>query len=282
MADVPAAAVQAAERLSGLVALVRMLSTTTVDGLVASMLPSDLDASYFLAEPAAVARLLAAHTRAATGSMRAGDAAVAAWGGAATLLSTVPAPPDGLLPTASDLASVLRQTVLVEAMYRIGGGATVAEALESARLRGGRATANIGADSSRFAYSHRLQASGYGWARVPTGQACPWCLLMASRGAVYHTEQTAQGKKGYYHPWDRCRTLAVPRGLKPDEYLDGEIKDLVGRAGDAWNQTGKMDGYLASDFAKGQEQSRRKPTSGKVPTQRNGTPVPGQRGGELR
>jgi hypothetical protein len=34
-----------------------------------------------------------------------------------------------------------------------------------------------------------------GWARVTDADPCPWCLMMASRGAVYHSEKSAGGAK---------------------------------------------------------------------------------------
>jgi hypothetical protein len=251
----PVVALAAAERLAGLVALIRSMSVATVDGLVASMSPADLEGSYYAAEPGAVARLLAAQSRAAREAVQAASAGIGAWGTVAEALSTVPDAPPGL-PAATDMASVLRQTVLVESKYRIGTGMEPVEALESARLRGGRAAAGIGADTTRGSYTATIQGAGMGWARVPTAQACPFCLLMASRGPVYKSQQTAQGKKGYYHPWDRCRTLAVPRGAQPGDYLDGEIGGLVQRADDAYFSGRNMTEYLSSDFAKAQNAGR--------------------------
>lgn len=47
---------------------------------------------------------------------------------------------------------------------------------------------------------------------VPRADACDWCLMLASRGAVYHTGQTAQ-----VSTHDSCRCVATPiwheRGL---------------------------------------------------------------------
>ena len=54
----------------------------------------------------------------------------------------------------------------------------------------------------RSTFQNSAHASGAGWARVPAGShTCNWCLMLASRGGVYHSKQLAQfgtnGKK--YH-----------------------------------------------------------------------------------
>ena len=47
------------------------------------------------------------------------------------------------------------------------------------------------------------------WARVPAGaDACKFCIMLASRGPVYHTAETA-GKLNHYHPHDRCRIVPM-------------------------------------------------------------------------
>ena len=47
------------------------------------------------------------------------------------------------------------------------------------------------------------------YARVPSGgETCPFCMMLASRGAVYHSEATAGGD-GHYHAHCRCRIVPV-------------------------------------------------------------------------
>ncbi|MCG5460840.1 hypothetical protein MED01_004266 [Micromonospora sp. MED01] len=47
------------------------------------------------------------------------------------------------------------------------------------------------------------------WARVPTGSTtCAFCRLLASRGAVYHSEETAGGLASSYH--GTCDCVATP------------------------------------------------------------------------
>lgn len=93
----------------------------------------------------------------------------------------------------------------------------------------------------------RLSAGrhGYGWARVPTGaKTCSFCLVMASRGAVYSSRSGAGGDGHDFHGDCDCQTIAVrddtdyPDGYDPDELYDlysasrdaagsGDIKDIA-------------------------------------------------------
>lgn len=80
-------------------------------------------------------------------------------------------------------------------------------------------------------------ASGIGWARVPSGPAtCAFCLMLASRGAVYTTRRTAAaGRLGNsYHGHCDCRVVPVrgpadyPPGYDPDslyrDYLEARAE----------------------------------------------------------
>ena len=65
-------------------------------------------------------------------------------------------------------------------------------------------------------------ASGAGYARVPSGKTCDFCLMLASRGGVYKTAKTAgEGKK--FHGDCDCRIVLVrgledyPPGYDPDQ-----------------------------------------------------------------
>ena len=68
-------------------------------------------------------------------------------------------------------------------------------------------------------------ANGLAWARVPVGPTtCSWCVMLAGRGAVYHSKELAQmgtnGKK--YHGDCNCAPTLVrgpqdyPKGYDPD------------------------------------------------------------------
>lgn len=46
------------------------------------------------------------------------------------------------------------------------------------------------------------------WARVPVGDTCAWCLMLASQGAWYVSKKSALGETGdHYH--DGCNCIAV-------------------------------------------------------------------------
>jgi hypothetical protein len=70
---------------------------------------------------------------------------------------------------------------------------------------------------------------GVPWARVPTGaKTCSWCLILASRDAVYLSEASAtlraDGEK--YHGECDCQAVPLrpgdkyPEGYLPDDYYD--------------------------------------------------------------
>lgn len=47
------------------------------------------------------------------------------------------------------------------------------------------------------------------WARIPRGtKTCAFCMMLASRGYVYRSEESAGGLGNYYHPHDEC--IVVP------------------------------------------------------------------------
>ena len=69
--------------------------------------------------------------------------------------------------------------------------------------------ANVGCDRDKGAM----------FARVPTGtETCTFCLMLASRGAVYHTRKTA-GEWSHFHRGCDCKVV-------PSSEDDGTIKNL--------------------------------------------------------
>lgn len=57
-----------------------------------------------------------------------------------------------------------------------------------------------------------------GYARVPTGaETCGFCLMLASRGFVYRTAQTA-GADGHYHAHCDCRIVPGFDGMEVEGY----------------------------------------------------------------
>lgn len=59
------------------------------------------------------------------------------------------------------------------------------------------------------------------WARVPAGaETCQWCIMLASRGFVYHTEETAS------HAHAHCDCRIVPSWDKDNPAVQGYDPDL--------------------------------------------------------
>lgn len=70
-------------------------------------------------------------------------------------------------------------------------------------------------EPARSTITESAKRDGVRYARVPTGrETCGWCIMLASRGFVYHSEQTAHG----YHT--NCDCLPVP-STKADTVLEG-------------------------------------------------------------
>ena len=91
-------------------------------------------------------------------------------------------------------------------------------------LQSGRTTIH---DSAKY-------TPGIRFARVPDGNACDWCLIMSSRGAVYLTEETAGGEGNEYHDSDGCMPLAVQDG----DDLPYDDAALYATYKDAWEAAG--------------------------------------------
>ncbi len=85
-------------------------------------------------------------------------------------------------------------------------------------------------------------ASGAGWARVPTGaETCAFCLMLGSRGGVYHTAQTSGRDRKYHGDCDCVPTLVrstadYPKGYDPNALYD--VYDL-GKSAAGYGSDGK-------------------------------------------
>lgn len=70
-------------------------------------------------------------------------------------------------------------------------------------------------EPARKTVTESAKRDGVRWARVPQGsETCGWCIMLASRGFVYHSEHTAHG----YH--ENCDCLPMP-STKADTVIDG-------------------------------------------------------------
>ena len=102
---------------------------------------------------------------------------------------------------------------------------------------GGRYTFRKGSGRARWAYRGGRAGGGrqIRWARVPQGEeTCDFCLMLASRGFVYVSEESAQGYEGHVHRG--CDCIVVP-GI--GHYEDGATNSM----GSSWVQDTELAGY---------------------------------------
>ena len=96
----------------------------------------------------------------------------------------------------------------------------------------------------RSTFQDSAVKSGAAWARVPSGsEACAFCLMLASRGAVYHTKQTAGGRGKKFHGGCGCAVVLVrdERDYPPGYDPDGLYQDyLNARAASASDSTSSI------------------------------------------
>lgn len=73
------------------------------------------------------------------------------------------------------------------------------------------------------------------FARVPSGKTCAWCLMLASRGAVYRSAETAGSAAKFHGNCDCQPTPSWDHGNDlPESYDEGHLFGLYDRArGDA-------------------------------------------------
>ncbi len=83
------------------------------------------------------------------------------------------------------------------------------------------------ADGHRETLVHNAVREGVRFQRVTHGGACDWCLLMASRGAVYHS--AASAIRGHDH--DACIAVPIRRGTRYEP--PPEVADAARRYEDA-------------------------------------------------
>lgn len=65
---------------------------------------------------------------------------------------------------------------------------------------------------------HNAAKNDVRYARVPFGNSCAFCLMLASRGFVYHSATTAGEDKGHYHGNCRCKIVAGKEGTEIEGY----------------------------------------------------------------
>lgn len=106
----------------------------------------------------------------------------------------------------------------------------IARAKALARLTDG--ARKLISDSGRATVQHAAEADPKSprYARVPTGaETCAWCMLWASRGFVYRSEETARFKRSHF----KCDCQIVPSWSKKPSikgYDASKYKDMYRKA----------------------------------------------------
>ncbi|WP_190973838.1 hypothetical protein, partial [Bifidobacterium reuteri] len=108
--------------------------------------------------------------------------------------------------------------------------------------------------TSRFNAEHDPAEPRY--ARVPVGPTCAFCILMASRGFVYWSEEKAGGRGNRYHQNDDCRIVSSwgesqVKGYDPDG-MKQRYKQCRATISGMLNRN-EYDKYVAEMKAKGRK-----------------------------
>lgn len=94
----------------------------------------------------------------------------------------------------------------------------------------------------------RDKRKGVKFARVTSGRnTCPWCLMLAGRGAVYHTRESA-GAMGRFHRHCSCKIVPSFSGNKYEVLVEGhDPKKIENRLKDIERLTGTRRGTAEFD-----------------------------------
>jgi len=122
--------------------------------------------------------------------------------------------PEGPLQLAIDrLQSSLDVTGPVEFKKAIAAGKSPQQAMDAAAVRMVGSTQYLALEGGRSVMKQSIEADerATGWSRVTDNDPCAWCAMLASRGPVYKSAQTAgdprQGGNSYH---DHCGCQAWP------------------------------------------------------------------------
>lgn len=123
----------------------------------------------------------------------------------------VPADPPEL--TVARLETSLDVTGPVEFKKAIAGGKTPQQAVDAAAVRMAGSSQYLALEGGRSVMQDSIQRDerATGWSRVTDADPCAWCAMLASRGPVYKSAQTAgDPRKGGNRYHDHCSCEAWP------------------------------------------------------------------------
>lgn len=74
---------------------------------------------------------------------------------------------------------------------------------------------------------HNAIRNGLRYARVPGGKSCAFCLMLASRGFVYHSTTSAGEDEGHYHNHCHCAVVAGNLKMRVNGYDPDGLKERM-------------------------------------------------------
>ena len=122
------------------------------------------------------------------------------------------------------LASYMWATRVADAKMLSTGDEAIELAMRSDSLRKLQGVTNrLVTEPARNTVFEATVAAGTRYARIPEPGACDFCLMLASRGAVYSRDTVVGNSMNSYH--DGCRCLGIE--VKSDSELPQINKDLM-------------------------------------------------------
>jgi hypothetical protein len=118
-----------------------------------------------------------------------------------------PVVPDGLVDARVTASMLVTGPIAVKS--RLSAGMRDEQAMMFARLQNAGASMRLALDGGRdtIVDTTRADPAARGYERVTSGNACDWCVMLAGRGAVYHSAESA-GDGDAWH--DHCGCSAEP------------------------------------------------------------------------
>ena len=107
-------------------------------------------------------------------------------------------------------------------------GATPQQALDRSAVTLSGSASRLALDGGRTVVDESVRSddAAIGWVRVTDSDPCPWCLMLAGRGAAFHSAESAGGEKNAQFigdgeaKWhDHCGCTALPVWDPDDPHL---------------------------------------------------------------
>jgi hypothetical protein len=144
------------------------------------------------------------------------------------------------LPVAEQVATSLLVTGPVQVKIQMTAGVPLQQATDSALASSSRAAMRHALNSGRNYIVDAVQADpqASGWARVTSAKPCAWCAMLASRGPVYKSNDTAS-----FDAHDHCSC-----SLEPLYRDDAPWPPSAQQWADVWQQAKADSGDTLSVF----------------------------------